>query len=281
MIGKVGLGNFVKGILSYCYYEKELLAKQAKEMTLDDVRGELIYIQHLGISTLKDGRLDLDYLAKQMLDNRDKNRNLNKYVWHQSFSFPPGEDPPEGKLTTLAQEFAKEFGFSENQMLVFRHNDTKHKHIHIVANRINYNGKNTADHFKNYARTGEFSRRMEMQLGLTITPDMSLNQKGKQQVPTQDTAIINLRKCVDQTLAKVSSFEEFTKHMLTYGFKTYRGRGVAFFNTQNRMKMKGSDLGKDYSLQNIEKRMGMEMPQAFVPTKRKRKSRRKGRAISM
>lgn len=275
MIGKVGLGNFAKGILSYCYYEKELSARQAKEMTLDDVRGELIYIQHLGISTLKDGRLDLDYLAKQMLDNRDKNRNLNKYVWHQSFSFPPGEDPPKEKLTTLAQEFAKEFGFSENQMLVFRHNDTKHKHIHIVANRINYNGKNTADHFKNYARTGEFSRRMEMELGLTITPDMSLNQKVKQQVPTQDTAIINLRKLVDQTLAKVSAFDDFANQMLAHGFKTYRGRGVAFFNMQNRMKVKGSDMGKDYSLQNLEKRLGVEMPEALMPVKKKKKSRRK------
>lgn len=281
MIGKVGLGNFAKGILSYCYYEKELSAKQSKEMTLDDVRGELVYIQHLGISTLNDGRLDLDYLAKQMLDNRDKNRNLNKYVWHQSFSFPPGEDPPKEKLTNLAMEFAKEFGFAENQMLVFKHNDTTHKHIHIVANRINYNGKNTADHFKNYARTGEFSRRMEIELGLAITPDMSLNQKGKQQVPTKDTAIINFRKLVDQTLAKVSSFEDFAKQMLTHGFKTYRGRGIAFFNTRNRMKVKGSDLGKDYSLLNIEKRMGMEMSQVFVPVKRKKKSRRKQLGLSI
>lgn len=281
MIGKVGLGNFAKGILSYCYYEKELSAKQAKEMTLDDVRGELIYIQHLGISMLKDGRLDLDYLANQMLDNRDKNRNLNKYVWHQSFSFPPGEDPPEEKLATLAQEFAKEFGFSENQMLVFRHKDTKHKHIHIVANRINYNGKNTADHFKNYARTGEFSRRMEIALGLTITPDMSLNQKGKQQAPRQDMAIINLRNLVDQVLSKASSIDEFGKQMQTHGFKTYIGRGVAFFNMRNRMKVKGSDLGKDYSLQNLEKRLGMEMSQALLPVKKKKRSRRKRLGLSM
>ncbi|QRR01492.1 relaxase/mobilization nuclease domain-containing protein [Dyadobacter sandarakinus] len=281
MIGKVGLGNFAKGILSYCYYEKELSAKQANKMTLGDVRGELIYIQHLGISTLKDGRLDLDYLAKQMLDNRDKNRNLNKYVWHQSFSFPPGEDPPKEKLTTLAQEFAKEFGFSENQMLVFRHNDTKHKHIHIVANRINYNGKNTADHFKNYARTGEFSRRMEMELGLTITPGMSLNQKGKQQAPRQDAAIFNLRSLIDQVLSKTTSIDEFGKQMQSCGFKTYIGRGIAFFNMQNRMKVKGSDLGKDYSLQNLEKRLGLEMSQAFVPVKKKKKSRRKRLGLSI
>jgi hypothetical protein len=69
--------------------------------------------------------------------------------------------------------------------------------------------------------------------------------------------------------------------MQTHGFKTYIGRGVAFFNMQNRMKVKGSDLGKDYSLQNLEKRMGMEMSQAFVPIKRKKKSRRKQQGLSI
>lgn len=117
-----------------------------KDVTIDDVRGDLIYIQHLAIKTMQDGRLDLDYLAKQMLDNRDKNRNFNKYVWHQSFGFSPGGDLSAKKLTSLVEEFAKEFGLTENQMVVFKHNDTKHKHIHIVANRINYNGKNSVRH---------------------------------------------------------------------------------------------------------------------------------------
>lgn len=39
--------------------------------------------------------------------------------WHQSSSFPPGEDPPKEKLTMLAQEFTKEFGFSEIKCLYF------------------------------------------------------------------------------------------------------------------------------------------------------------------
>jgi hypothetical protein len=166
--------------------------------------------------------------------------------WPQSFSFAPGEDPSAEKLTSLVVAFAKEFGFAENQMPAFKHNDTKHKHIHIVANRINYNARNTADHFKNYAWTGEFSRRMELELGLTITSDMSLG-----------------------------------KQMQTHGFNTYIGRGVAFFNRQNRMKVKGYDLGKDYSLQNLEQRMGMEMSQAFVPVKRKKKSRRRRQGLSI
>jgi len=281
MIGKAGLGNYVKGILNYCYYEKELSAKQLRDVTINDVRGELVYIQHLGIKIMPDSRLDLEYLAKQMLDNRDKNRNLDKYVWHQSFSFPDGEDPPNEKLTTLALEFAREFGFVENQLLVFRHTDTRHSHIHIVANRINYNGKNTADHFKNYARTGKFSRRMELELGLAMTADMRLNQKSMQQIDPQDTAVVKLKKMIDQTLAKVSSLDEFGKQMQLQGFKTYIGRGIAFFNTRNRMKVKGSDLGRSYSLQNLEKRIGVEVTNVLVLGRHRGKTKGKGQGLSM
>lgn len=39
MIGKAGLGSYAKGMLEYCYYEKELTRKQRKELSPDDVRG--------------------------------------------------------------------------------------------------------------------------------------------------------------------------------------------------------------------------------------------------
>jgi hypothetical protein len=34
--------------------------------------------------------------------------------------------------------------FENNQLIVFQHNDTNHAYFHVVANRINFNGKTTA-----------------------------------------------------------------------------------------------------------------------------------------
>ena len=147
MIGKVGLGRYAKGILQYCYYDKQLSAKQISELGPQDVRGELVYIQNLALQKLPDGRFDINNLSKQFLDNSGKNRRLTKFIWHQSFSFPLGENPGNDKITRIAIEFAKDFGFEDNQMAVFLHTDKAHRHFHIAANRINYNGKNTADHF--------------------------------------------------------------------------------------------------------------------------------------
>lgn len=47
MIGHVELGNYPKGLLYYCYYDKTLKQGQHKEFGPDDVRGELLYVQNL------------------------------------------------------------------------------------------------------------------------------------------------------------------------------------------------------------------------------------------
>ena len=64
MIGQVKLGNYAKRIIEYCYYDKHLTPQQRKMVGPDDVRGELVYIQHLALQKLPDGRFDIDNLIK-------------------------------------------------------------------------------------------------------------------------------------------------------------------------------------------------------------------------
>ena len=278
MIGKAGLGSYAKGILEYCYYEKELTVKQRGNLTPEDVRGELIYVQHLALETVSDGRYDLDYLARQFLDNMDKNRNLTKFIWHQSFSFPPGEKPSDTLITNIATEFAKEFGFAQNQMLVFRHGDTANSHFHLVANRLNYNGKNTADHFNNYARTGKFCRRMELELGLSVTPQMHIIRGNTDENKLGDQAKLKLKEIIDRLLPSVYSLGELSEALIKQGYKTYTGRGIAFFNTKKRMKVKGSELGRQYSLANLQKRLGQQIDesQKQIQKPKQRRERKRG-----
>ncbi|WP_149244302.1 relaxase/mobilization nuclease domain-containing protein [Dyadobacter sp. 32] len=266
MIGKAGLGSYAKGILEYCYYEKELTVKQRKSLTIEDVRGDLVYVQHLAIKNQPDGRYDLDYLARQFLDNMDKNRNLTKFMWHQSFSFPPGEKPANEQIIKIATEFAREFGFEQNQMLVFKHSDTKHDHFHIVANRLNYNGKNTADHFNNYARTGKFCRRMELKLGLQIIPEMYLTDPERQKQQHTNKAILKLKELIDHNLREVRSLQELKEKLREQNYQTYLGRGIAFVNTKNGTKIKGSEIGREYSLANLEKRLGQQVQEELKQT---------------
>lgn len=131
MIGKASLGSSAKRLIEYCYYDKKVSAKMQRKLDMEEVRGELVYIQNLGIKIEADGKLDLDYLIKQFEDNHARNTQLTKYIWHQSFSFAPGERPDNETITSITTEFAREFGFEDNQMLVFKHEDTGNRHFHV------------------------------------------------------------------------------------------------------------------------------------------------------
>lgn len=275
MIGKATLGSYAKGLIEYCYYDKHVSARMRQSRDEQDVRGELVYIQNLGIKMQADGKLDLDYLINQFNSNHMQNMNLKKFIWHQSFSFAPGEKPGNETIAEISTEFAKEFGFEQNQMLVFKHEDTSNVHFHIVANRIDSNGKNTSKHFHNYARTGEFCRRMEQRLELIQAPEMRISKRlGLENVLT-DKQHLKLKSSVDQLLNTVASINELTAKLLTLGYKTYVGRGIAFYHMRKNIKIKGSDIGRSYSLASIEKRLaqniGIEVKEQLQQVQKRQK----------
>jgi hypothetical protein len=275
MIGKASLGSYAKGLIEYCYYDKHVSAKMRHKLDEQDVRGELVYIQNLGIKMHADGKLDLNYLINQFTSNHMQNTNLKKFMWHQSFSFAPGEKPCNETIAEISTEFAKEFGFEQNQMLVFKHEDTAHTHFHIVANRINSNGKNTSKHFHNYARTGEFCRRMEQRLELVQAPEMRINKPPGLGNVLTDKQHLKLKSSIDQLLNTAGSIDELKAKLLIQGYKTYIGRGIAFYNMRKNIKIKGSDLGRSYSLAWIEKRMaqniGIEVKEQLQQVQKRQK----------
>lgn len=267
MIGKVGKvrkGSRASGILNYCYYEKEKLSKKDLEsLSLDDVRGEIIYAQNVALDTLIDGRFDMEYLAQQFKDCAAMNSRLKEYIWHQSFSFPEHEDPSQEQLEKLAMAFSKDFGFEENQLVVFKHTDKSHPHIHIVGNRINVKGVTTAKDSFSHLRTGDFSRKMELTLGLTIVPNMKalLPAEERKNAFSQSKLADSIRAKIDRRIRRITyvkTLEGLKKSLSQDGVKMYIGRGVSFLDKKTGASFKGSELGREYSLMNLEKRLALE-----------------------
>lgn len=223
----------------------------------------------------------MESLTQQFMSTREKNRKLSKFTWHHSFSFPPGEKPTVEQIREIALAFASEFGFENNQMLVFRHMDKNHDHFHIAANRINHNGKNTADHFNNYARTGKFCRKMEQQLGLQTIAEMHLTDPNRPKNRLANQAVVLLKTLIDQLLPQVQSVEELKEKLNEKGFKTYLGRGIAFVSSANGMKVKGSEIGREYSLANLEKRSGRPIHMEPVQTADKQLREQRKRSIPL
>ncbi len=67
---------------------------------------------------------------------------------------------------TLSQNF----GFEENQLVVFKHIDTSHPHIHIVGDSINVKSVTTAEDSFSKLRTRNFCRKIKLVYRINYCP---------------------------------------------------------------------------------------------------------------
>lgn len=254
MIGKAITGGNISGLLNYCYYEKTKLKKER------NVRGEYIFSQNVQI-LLTDGRLNLSAISKQFSDIARLNQNCTQPFWHQCFSFPKNENPSNGLLEQITIDFALDFGFFERQMIAFRHYDKEHHHFHIISNRLDLDGKNAVKTSNNYYRINTFCRKMEKKYGLKSVEIGRTNKIDGKENPISNKYADDLRATIDIFLPKAQSIDEFAKMMQKQGYMIEKGRGITFVLPKNNIRIKGSDLGKEYSLSNLSKRLKGE----FIP----------------
>jgi hypothetical protein len=69
-------------------------------------------------------------------------------------------------------------GLEKNQFIVTRHTDTEHEHIHILANRIRFDGSVTSDS-QDYKRQEALMRELERDYGLQrVAPSREAERRG-------------------------------------------------------------------------------------------------------
>ena len=92
--------------------------------------------------------------------------NLGRYVYHTSINFPKEDKLDNNKLLAIAHDYLKESGYSSNQYMIFRHHDAGHPHIHLLVNRICFDGTVVSDS-NNFKKSEAILRSLETKYGLT------------------------------------------------------------------------------------------------------------------
>lgn len=96
--------------------------------------------------------------------------NLQKFFYHTSINFPPTENLTNTAMLQIGQDYLKVSGFNQHQYIMFRHHDADHPHLHILVNRIGYDGKVLSDS-NDFARCEKILRQLEKRYNLTqVTP---------------------------------------------------------------------------------------------------------------
>ena len=231
MIGKFIIGKSFGGCIRYC------LQKDLAEV--------LDYNLCYG---------DKKELIKQFNEVRNLNPKLQKPVQHITLSLPKGEQLSEAQLAAIAAECARDLGFEKNQYIVIQHRDTGHQHIHIVANRVGFDGKTVKDNH-NYRKMSEFCRKMELKYKLqkVLSPRRYL-PPGQRNLPRLDQRKEQLKKDIQESLAKADNYQDFAEMMKAKGYKIEKTRGIAFIDAK-KVRTKGSEVG--YSLSRISNILNM------------------------
>jgi len=252
MIGKISIGKSFGGCLRYCLEDKVELSQEQK-MALGKQDG-LQYQNRAEVLEYNMCYGNKKELTSQFNDVRILRPQLSQPVMHISLSLDPEDQFTKEKLRQIGQDFAREFGFANNQYLTIYHKDTKHPHLHIVANRVGFDGSRVSDS-NSYRKVAELCRKLEIKHGLkqVLSPERFLSPEQKM-AQKQETRIDHrkerLKENIRECLLNSSGLQDFTYKMKQLGVEVVKSRGISFIDDK-KMYAKGSELG--YSLNTIEK----------------------------
>lgn len=96
------------------------------------------------------------------------NKNIKNTQFHAMISCK-GKEKSFDELTSVAEKYIKHLGYDQNPYLIYGHTDTNNNHVHIVSNRVNFEGEKINDSFEKN-RTQKF---IKNELNIDFSKDLS------------------------------------------------------------------------------------------------------------
>lgn len=182
---------------------------------------------------------------------------IAKPVAHISldFSAQDRDKLTDEKMMEIASEYIKRMGYDNTQLLVVRHSDREHPHVHLILNRIDFDGKRISDQ-------NERIRSTKICRELTLKHDLYLST-GKENVKRHrlrepDATKYRIYDALCKHVPRSKSWTELQKRLkkeeITVSFKTKGStdtiEGVRF--TMNDMTFNGSKVDRQFSYSKID-----------------------------
>ena len=190
--------------------------------------------------------------------------NLQKYFYHTSLNFPPNENLGDEQMNIIANEYLNNMGFDQHQYAIFRHFDADHPHLHLLVNRIGYDGKVVTDS-KDYQRSEQVLRRLEKQHGLTEVISsrqaqeraMTKNELEMMKRTDEPSVKMKLQIIIKNALSQKPNAEQFIQQLDAQGINILFNQASTGFVSgisygYEGMQFKGAHLGNAYKWQAVK-----------------------------
>lgn len=195
-------------------------------------------------------------------------QNLNQKATNKLISMvlsphvDDGEKLSKKQLQNLTKEFLKdlEIDVEKSQFIAFLHTEKRHRHIHILLNRVDENGKLFQDH--HIGKKAQWSaHRIAKKNGLISAKQIRIDKiKASEDIKSDSK---NLRKEIYQKHLKVMeskpmTMEKYLGEMLKRNVKfiptiNKQGelQGFRVRNMENQTEMKASEVHRNMGLKNL------------------------------
>jgi hypothetical protein len=260
MVSRTTIGKSFDGLVRYQY--------EGRRDQPADKQAEILASSGVSIESAAEMISDFN-LGKAV------NPGLGYPVWHTSLSFNPDDAArlDSAKMLAIAEGYLQKMGLDNTQHVIVRHHDqTDNQHLHIIANRVDYDGK-TIDDGRNFYRSKLALRELVAEHGLTPGKGKRPELQHPERLRGTDLARHEMLTVVNQTLAAESQRPQLLATLRAAGLgieerfdKMGRATGISF--EKDGYKFKGSDLGRHLSSAGIDKQLAAnaQKQQAAVTT---------------
>jgi hypothetical protein len=191
-----------------------------------------------------------------------------KPVFHAVLSFPPGDSPGDGKMVEIARRYLEEIGMRDTQYALVKHMNKAHLHLHIVANRVNNEGKIIGQGLI-IERGIKAAQKLTREYNLIPEQGKHLGQTNLEALHEPDAKRYRLYQVIKEHLPGCRSIEDLEKRLLEQGITTrYKmdpksGQRCGISFRIERMSIKGSQVDKEFSFGNLQKTLELQLKQSL------------------
>lgn len=149
-------------------------------------------------------------------------------------------------LARIVNEYLKRMGYDDNQFVASRHHDKEHPHVHIIVNRVNFQGKCTSDSHER-DKNRQVCKDLTKEFGLYIA-------KGKEAVKEErlrsmDAICYHMMHCVSESLQVANNWKDFQNELAKVGIRcrfrynkdTNGIEGISFSIAKDKVRNKKSE----------------------------------------
>ena len=236
MIAKIVKGSSFKGVVNYIL-DKE---KDAKILICD------------GLFVENKNTIAMSFDAQSKM-----NPKVTKPVGHISLAFHKEDEHrlTDRAMAGIALEYLKEMGITDTQILIVRHFDKEHPHVHIAFNRIANNGRTISDRNERI-RSARICKEITRKYSLYLSSGKERVKQHRLKEP--DKTKYGLYSILKSEVSRCGDWQQLAANLEKQGvdmrFK-YKGKsdevqGVVFI--MNGYSFSGSKIDRQFSYSKID-----------------------------